>query len=563
MKQQFTPYIYILFFLLNFGFVFGQKLILKVSAKDSTNTVLINTIHYQKVHFSKISLDASLDSIHEKLERKGFLNVSLDTLIKKDTVYFATFNLKNRNKTIRIYYAKKDVAKKTIYKIVPHAKVEDGYFEVPLENLSEILDAFVTVFEAQGNSFTQVSLQKIQVEKRLINAQLMIKKSRVRKIDKVVINGYKEFPKTFLRNFLHLQPTTLFSRKKLNESSKLIAFLPFVTEMKPPEVLFTKDSTILYLYLKKKISNKFDGLVGFTSKENGNGILFNGYLDLALHNIFDGGESFSIYWKNNGNDRQVFDLNLKVPYIFNARFSPSVELNIYKQDSSFISTKTKLNVPYIVNERLSLGISLQSENSTNLLTSNGDNINDFKTSFYGINYAYQIFNNNVLFPTKFSVFGEFLSGKKKNTGNTTNQTKLYLKTIYLWYVSPRSHLYLQNETSTLLSDNILVNELFRIGGVNSIRGFNEESIFASTYSYFNIEYRYNTNTSSYLYSITDVGYIDNETIQQSSQIYSLGLGYAFTTKLGVLNLSYAIGNFSSRPFDINNSRFHVKIVSFF
>jgi len=122
---------------------------------------------------------------------------------------------------------------------------------------------------------------------------------------------------------------------------------------------------------------------------------------------------------------------------------------------------------------------------------------------------------------------------------------------------------LQNETSTLFSDNILTNELYRIGGVNSIRGFNEESIFASTYSYFNIEYRFNTNYSSYLYSITDIGYIDNEITNNSSQIYSLGLGYAFTTKLGILNLSYAIGKFSNQTFDFNNSRFHIKIISFF
>ena len=563
MKRNFIPYIFITFFLWNFGSIHGQKLTLKISAKDSLYAPFINSVYYQKNHSSKISLFTSLDSIKNEFVQKGFFNASLDSVIQLDSIYHAIFNLGSPNKIVRIYYSNKDISKSQLFSFV--SSVEDTYFDIPIEGVSSVLNTIVRFFETQGNSFTQVSLKNIVVQKKLIEGYLKIEKSTIRKIDNVVINGYKDFPKSYLRYYLRIKNNSLFSKEKLDNLSKLINTLPFVSETKPPEVLFTNDSTIVYLYLKKKISNKFDGLIGFTSKENGKGISFNGYLDLSLHNVFDGGESFSIYWKNNGNERQIFNLNTTIPFIFNSRFSPQVELNIYKQDSTFINTKTKFSIPYALNEKHALGVSVQTENSSNLLTNNISNdIGNYNTAFYGINYNFSISNKHMLFPTKFNLFSEVLFGQRKvENNNNTNQSIVYFKTNYLWSLNFKNHIFLQNESSMLFSDNILTNELFRIGGVNSIRGFNEESIFASTYSYFNIEYRFNTNNSSYFYSITDLGYIDSEVINQSLQIYSLGLGYAFTTKLGLLNFSYAIGKFSNLPFDITNSRFHIKIISFF
>ena len=560
MKRKFTPYIYIAFFLWNFGSIFGQELTLKISTKDSTHTIFVNSINYKKNHVSEISLFKSLDSIKNKLERKGFLNLSLNT-IKQDSIYQAIFNLGKLNKTVRIFYSDKDISKEELFKISSIVSID--HFDIPTENVSSVLNEILGVFETRGNSFTQISLKNIVVNSNLIKARLVIEKSNSRKIDDIIINGYDDFPKPYLSNYLTLKKNTVFNRSKLDKSSLLIKTLPFVTEIKPAEVLFTKDSTVVYLYLKKKASSQFDGLIGFTSKDEG-GISFNGYLDLSLNNVFNTGESFSLYWKNNGEERQVFNIGATIPYLFNSRFSPQASLNIYKQDSTFINTKTKFLIPYSINERNTVGISLYQETSSNLLTINLSNdIHDFNTVFYGVNYNYRVPNDSFLFPVKFGLTSEILIGNRKSNDHRLNQSKINLRADYLWRLNFKNHIYIQNETSTLFSDNILTNELFRLGGVNSIRGFDEESIFASTYSFFTFEYRFSTNNTSYLYSITDLGYIDNEINNQSSQIFSLGVGYLFNTNLGILNLSYAIGKFSNQPIDINNSRFHLKIISFF
>ncbi len=461
---------------------------------------------------------------------------------------------------IKVYYPNQYLNRKQLLNEFRFS-VTNNYFEVTPEELSTTLKTITSLFEKQGNSFTRAVLKNIAIKNDTIVADLYIKKSHSRKIDKVIINGYTDFPKAYLKHHLKLKTNTLFTKDKLDQISNTINTLSFVTETKPPEVLFTNDSTIVYLYLKKKVSNKFDGLIGFTSKENGKGLLFNGYLDLSLNNIFNTGENFSLIWKNNGKERQLFDISLSLPYLFNSKFSPNARLNIYKQDSSFINTSIKFELPYKINYRNSLGLTLLSENSTNLLTINSNTINDFKNLFYGLNYNYQVFNTHPLFPKKFNFYSEALTGRRKSEDTISNQSKFYLKTHFLWSLNRKHHVFLQNQSALLNSKELFNNELFRIGGSNSIRGFDEESLLASKYSLSTIEYRFTPNNTSYIYTITDLGFTDNSS--QTSKLYALGLGYAFTSKLGFVNLSYAIGGFSDTPLTFDNSRFHIKIVSLF
>ena len=575
MKQKFTPYIYILFLLYLFNPIYGQKIKLKISSIDSLSTAFLQNISYQKKHASEISLHKSLDSVKRHLEKIGFLNYKIDSIskrpflippeegdsiVEKEYVYTAYFNLRNQIKRVKVYYSEIDIPKKLIFNM-DHLSVKDNYFELNPENLPKTLNLITSLFEKQGNSFTKIALKNIAVKKDTLEAELQINKSNLRKIDNVIINGYPDFPKAFVKHHLKLKNNTLFTKDKLDEASNSINSLSFVSETKPPEILFTKDSTIVYLYLKKKSSNKFDGLIGFTSKENGKGLLFNGHIDLSLNNIFNTGENFSLIWKNNGKERQVFDISISLPYIFNSKFSPNSTLNIYKQDSSFVNTLIKFSLPYQIDNRKSIGLTLQSESSTNLLSNNNNTIIDYKNLFYGLNYNYQLPNTHPLFPTKFNFYSEALIGRRKSNDINTRQTKLFAKTHFIWSLTVKNHIFIQNQSAYLKSEALFDNELFRIGGTNSIRGFDEESLLASTYSILNIEYRFTPNNTSYLYSITDFGYTKNN--KQDTKLYSFGLGYAFSSKLGLVNLSYALGGSSNFALNFDNSRFHLKIVSYF
>ncbi|MDQ6889979.1 MAG: BamA/TamA family outer membrane protein, partial [Bacteroidota bacterium] len=118
----------------------------------------------------------------------------------------------------------------------------------------------------------------------------------------------------------------------------------------------------------------------------------------------------------------------------------------------------------------------------------------------------------------------------------------------------------------LETPQVFRNELFQIGGYRLLRGFDEESIYANRYAVFTAEYRYLVGINSYLFGFSDAGFTRTNfnTTSFSNNFISGGIGLAFETKLGLLNLSYAVGKRNDVKFDIrNSSKIHFGYINYF
>ena len=113
------------------------------------------------------------------------------------------------------------------------------------------------------------------------------------------------------------------------------------------------------------------------------------------------------------------------------------------------------------------------------------------------------------------------------------------------------------------SDSYLTNELYQFGGINSIRGFNENSIDASLYSVLNTEYRYQFNNAIYVHSIVDIAYFENQNIALKEKLYSFGFGIGLQTTSGIIKFGIANGNAENQDFNITNTKIHISITSRF
>jgi len=116
------------------------------------------------------------------------------------------------------------------------------------------------------------------------------------------------------------------------------------------------------------------------------------------------------------------------------------------------------------------------------------------------------------------------------------------------------------------SPNIFRNELFQIGGYKLLRGFNEESIYASRYAVFTAEYRYIIGLNSYLFAFADLGFTKNKylSVDVNNQFTGAGLGIMFETKAGLLNISYAVGKRNDVDFNLREaSKLHFGYINYF
>ncbi|TVZ56981.1 hypothetical protein OD91_2285 [Lutibacter sp. Hel_I_33_5] len=517
--------------------VLSQDLTLHITSKNDTENNFLKQISFTKTHPSEKSIKKEIQLISEHLKKNGYFLNSLDSIVKKQHNHTYYYSLGKRINTAAIKF---------------NNKLEF----ISTDKLSTHIATIIKKLDKEGKSFSTVKLKNIEIKNDTLFTELNIKQSKKRKIDKVIITGYEDFSKAFLKHYLKINRTSTFNKEKLISFSRKLKSLNFINEIKPPEVLFLKDSTFLYLYLKKRKNNSFDGLVNFASKENG-GVLFNGYLDLKLNNIFNSGEQFKLFWNNIAEESQEFNISTTLPYIFNSVITPQLSFKLYKQDSAFINSKLKTSLNYNLNEKTTIGLTYDSENSENLIKSNINNIKSFNASFWGIQFNYSIIKNDLFNNSKFNLTIKTSFGNRKSENKNSKQIKITSNISYLFEINQRNYFYASNSTGHINSDLFLDNELFRIGGANSIKGFNEQSIFTSFYTYFNFEYRFLLSNSSYIHTITDFGKIKNTSLIFNN-LLGFGAGYLTTLNNSTINISYVLGKTTNSSIKLNNSKIIVK-----
>ena len=563
LNKKFIPYIYILFLSCFSHHILGQENELILVTNDTIQNKIVSEIYYTKKHPQKKDILDEINRILQQVKKRGFFTARIDSISKADKTFSAHINLGKRTNKIIIINKLKPEERTKLYGASQSSKSAIDSIKIKTNEFDDFTNQLLKKIDKLGKSFSEISYINPIMKNDTLIIELTISDSSNRKIDKVIVRGYNAFPEKFISNYFLINTKTVFSKQKLKNISTLTNRLDFIKENKAPEVLFKKDSTHLYLFFDKLGTSSFDGIVNFSSKENGKGLLLNGNLDLKLNNTFNSGEKFEIIWNKVSDEKTDFKINSYVPYLFNSKFSTTLEFNLYRQDSTFINTNFKLNTDYSINQRSHASVLYRSENSNYLLNTLNNEITSYSNYFIGLGYLMKKLSTSNLYDFNNGVNLNLIVGKRKTSLESINQLKLHLSAFANLQINNRSYINIRNESGLLTSKNYLLNELFRIGGANSIRGYNEQSIFTNGYSYSNIEFRYSLDRSSYLYSITDMGAYKESTTKKIKKLIGIGAGYQFKINNNFVNIGYVISTNSGTNTKLNNSTLVVKWTSFF
>jgi hemolysin activation/secretion protein len=102
------------------------------------------------------------------------------------------------------------------------------------------------------------------------------------------------------------------------------------------------------------------------------------------------------------------------------------------------------------------------------------------------------------------------------------------------------------------------NELFQLGGFALLRGFDEQSIYASSYHIATLEPRIMLSDVSFAYLFTDLALIDSPPLRGSTPgtYTGFGIGTTLTTRSGLLNVSLALGSPPLGTVSFRQARIH-------
>jgi hemolysin activation/secretion protein len=125
--------------------------------------------------------------------------------------------------------------------------------------------------------------------------------------------------------------------------------------------------------------------------------------------------------------------------------------------------------------------------------------------------------------------------------------------MYNFYLNKKNCININYQNYFLKSDRYIINELYRFGGVKSIRGFAENSLQANFMTAMSTEYRFIISPDLYIHSILDYGYYKDDTSSYGANLFGFGLGIGLRTKNGNLKLSFTNGSTDGQTVTFSNT----------
>ena len=563
---------------------------------DKDSLFKSDDLHLQTSFASQALCVDYVNKLIPTLNMKGYIGASIDEIRIDSVSIQLSLYVGEQQKWIKL---KTDTIEK-------RAIEESGFTEKKFNNapfnfteVRQLKENILNYYEKTGFPFASVYLDSLTLQDQKIEGTLKINRGPFYHIDSIRVIGKAKIANHFLQRYLGIPNGSIYNKEKLEQVDKKILELPYVQSQQSSELLMLGTGSVLTLYLQPKRSSQVNFLVGFLpANSQTNKLQLTGDVNLNLKNSLGKGETILLNWQQLQLQSPRLNIGYQHPYIFKSAFGIDFSFGLFKKDSTFLQLNTQLGIQYLLSANQSGKLFLQKQ-STTLLGSGVDtsqikitrklplNI-DVSSVNIGLDYDWNNTNyklnprsgNELQLVTSVGLRtihknNDILSIVDPSFNYESLYDSLKLKTYQLRARLTAAHYFPSGKRSTLKaiinagvfsSQSVFRNELFQIGGFKLLRGFDEESIYATRYGVFTAEYRNLVGLNSYLFAFTDVGWVKNkfQNVNTNNTFISGGMGLLFETKFGLLNMSFAVGKRDDVNFDLRRaSKIHFGYINYF
>lgn len=551
--------------------------ILTFQVKAQKNfTLLISGDSYQQ--FSKRKAAQVKDSIHAmlfmreiqiKAVSKGYILASFDSLRFSHNSCKANFFLGDPYKEITL-----TIKDENTNNLKKRDRIkEKAIAEIPLnpKEISKLLSYHLIESTNNGYPFTMVQLDSIRYEQGKMNGILRVDRGQLYFWSKIHVKGDSSISTQLIASLIGIKEGDRYNESILKNVSANIRQVNYLQEVKPFEILFTENGAELFLYLRSNPISSVNGIMGLQPNPITQKLSVTGELNLKLLNVLRRGENLQLNWRSIQAGTQSFNAGITYPFLFKSPFGIDGKFQLYKRDSTFLETRSSLGIQYFIGKGSYLKAFYQLHTSSLLSSSqNLPSLSTVSNGSYGLSFLRQS-TDYLPNPSKgFIFFIETAIGTRKATQSdsldpiksTTVRSSLQIQ----WFIplAKRHVIKLGGNFENYYAPEIYSNELYRFGGLNTLRGFNEDEIFASTKAVTSIEYRFLTDKNSHAFAFYDQAIYENTASNYlRDSPFGFGVGFSFGTSLGIFSISYAQGKQLDNPILLRNGKIHFGYVAYF
>ena len=527
---------------------------------------------------------AYLEDLLSTLQQEGYLTASIDSTKEVKNLMHAHFHVGEALKWAQL--GKGNVEEEVLSQIGFREKLYQGRPLNP-RGFQRLQARLLQFYENHGYPFAAIRLDSIQIANQQLNGTLHVEKNLFVKIDTIIIKGDARIAPIYIHNYIGIKPGDVYNESIVRRISTRIKEIPFLQEIKGSQVVFTPDKASLYLYLKGSKASQFNGIIGILPDNQTGEITVTGDIKLKLKNALKRGELIDFNWRKLQPLTQNLDVKLNYPFLLNTPLGVDLNFSLYKRDTTYLEVIRNLGLQYLLRGEDYVKVYFNRSTSdllslTNILNQTTlPEFADVATTTYGLGFnrvkldyrpnpqrGYRFFVDGGV-GTKVITKNDSLEEVNPNIYDGVNlrstQFNIRIDGEAFVPIGKRSTVRFGAKGGHLINDNLFINEMYRLGGIKTLRGFDEETIFASTYGIGTIEFRYLFERNSNFFVFYDGAYY--EQIQTEEKVidtpYGFGAGVNFETKAGIFSINYALGKQFDNPIRVSAAKIHFGFVNFF
>lgn len=555
-------------------------------AQKSVNTVFHSEsplckkcIKIWDVKPSQCNIDSLSIAYKKCLKNKGYIAATIDSIKKdKDTVHLFLYNgIRYKWDSIIIMDAPIQLLSVSAYKINKLYRKHVDY-----SKYEEIREKIINKYENSGYPFVSIKTDSVNIDSFFLSLTSSVLSGEYFVFDSLEVTGTKKVSPLYVSHYLEILPDKFYNEKKVKTIPKKLKELSFISEAKPTEVYFIENKAHVRLFLKNTKSNQFNGILGLLPDNNDPGkYVLTGDVSLNLINSFKHGDIIEFSWKKLESSSQNLNIQVQWPYLLNKPIGMAGFLKLFKKDSTYINVTSRFGIPFYLSGSNTLGVYYENSSSTLLLNTDYSSItvlptiSGYKTNMYGLsfnfsNLDYKYNPSKGLLIKLQAGYGQKIIEKLpdanpllyKDISLTSFRNEFLTDVAGFLPIYKKLVIKFRGQLGYINTKNLLQNELYRIGGLSTLRGFDEESIYASVYGIGTSEFRFLFEKNSAVFTFFDKASYQNIKGKVDNP-YGFGVGIEFQTGAGIFSLTYALGRQFNNPIEVKNARIHFGFINRF
>lgn len=454
------------------------------------------------------------------------------------------------------------------------------------QRVAALFKKIVTQYENNGYPFVAVKADSVEITGNHVRMGIRVDKGPAVTMDSIVLRGTANVKRAFLQGYLGIKPGSAYNEKLIRAVGNRLRELPFLSVDRPHRVEFsTPEKAKLVIYAKKVNASRFNGLIGFMPGSSNSGkLLVTGEADLGLWNALGYGEQLTLKWRRIQAGTQSLNAYLKYPYLFGTPLAVNGAFDFFRRDSTFQNIGFGFGVQYLFigtnyvelfyRRQIAQVIDAKKfAESAQLPESIDFTANNIGLRFNFERYDYR-WNPTRGYLLNASVWGGNKVMKRRSDIPPELYENLRLRSYQIgaelkvdWFI--RLHKRVTLKPGAMLAHSVnpyrFLNELYRVGGINNLRGFDEDALYVSSYAFGNVEFRYLIEQNSNVYLFLNGGWMERDIVTgyYRDTPYGFGAGMHFFTKVGFINFAYALGSSQGQPIQFRNGKIHLGFTGVF